>query len=262
VIEHASAPPGVLPASVNAFRGVTIDPAALGDDPEGFAAALTASLAAWTAEGYRVAWLEIPIARSILVPTAVALGFVYHHADPDRLVLTRVLEPGAFVPLYATHYIGAGGLVLNAREELLVVVERVHRHSRPNYYKLPGGALKPGEHLIHGVIREVLEETGIETRFRALAGFRHWHGYRFGKSDIYFICRLDPLTEEIRIQESEIELCMWMPLADYLADENVGIFNKRMVEAALQGPGLVPGWFEGYASPETHELFVPAEPPA
>lgn len=174
-------------------------------------------------------------------------------------MLTRRLQPGAEIPLYATHYIGAGGLVLNDREELLVICERAHRHRRPHYYKLPGGALRPGEHLVDGVMREVWEETGIKTRFRALMGFRHWHGYRFGKSDIYFICRLDPLTTEIRIQESEIDEGRWMPVRDYLSDENVGVFNKRIVEAALSGSGLAPTWFEGYdVDPESREIFVPA----
>ena len=47
-------------------------------------------------------------------------------------------------------------------------------------------------------------------------------------------------------------------LADYLADPNVGVFNKRMVESAVAGEGLAPGWCEGYTvTHETHEIFVP-----
>jgi hypothetical protein len=104
----------------------------------------------------------------------------------------------------------------------------------------------------------VREETGIETAFRALMGFPHWHGYRFGKSDIYFICRLEPLSCEITIQESEIAEGRWMPVEEYLAYEHVGAFNKQMVAAALEGSGLVPGWFDDYeVSPRTHEIFVP-----
>ena len=248
---------GTLRAADNVFRGVMVDPAGLPEDPEAFRAALVRSLEIWRADGYKVVWLEVPIALVDLIPVAVHHGFVFHHSDPGSAVLTHRLQPMAFIPPYATHYIGAGGLVVNDRNELLVVVERVHRHSRPLYYKLPGGALKPGEHLVAGVRREVWEETGIETRFRALTGFRHWHGYRFGKSDIYFICRLDPLTEEIRIQETEIELSQWMPVEEYLADEHVGVFNKQIVATGLSGTGLVPTWFEGYATPETHEIFVP-----
>jgi 8-oxo-dGTP diphosphatase len=249
---------GELRAARNIFRGIAIDPDSLASDPAHFAAQLRASMKGWRAEGVRVVWLEVPIRLAALIPVAVQAGFVFHHADPEGATMTCALDSEAVIPLPATHYIGAGGLVLNEAGELLVIVEKAHRHHRPNYYKLPGGALRPGEHLVDGVIREVREETSIETRFEALMGFRHWHGYRFGKSDIYFICRLAPLSQEITIQESEISAGMWMPLDSYLADPNVGLFNKRMVEAGTRGDGLVPGWFEGYeVTHETHEIFVP-----
>jgi 8-oxo-dGTP diphosphatase len=248
----------LLAATINVFRGVVVDPDVLCTDPALFSPQLAKSLATWKAADYQVVWLEIPIDKAALIPAAAQAGFTFHHSRPESVMMTLRLEPDAVIPPYATHYIGAGGLVLNERQELLVVTERVHRHRHPHYYKLPGGALKPGEHLVDAVMREVREETGIHTRFRALMGFRHWHGYRYGKSDIYFICRLEPLTKEIQIQESEIDESMWIPLERYLADENVGIFNKQMVAAAVRGEGLVPGWFEGYAAdPESRELFVP-----
>ena len=258
-VEDPSVEP--LSAATNRYRGIVIEPRALPADPEVFEARLRCSLALWTRNGGQVVWLDVPIEQATLIPKATALGFVFHHTLPDRVMLTRRLHPGAAIPRYATHYIGAGGLVINEANELLVVWERVHRHQRRKYYKLPGGALKPGEHLVDGVIREVREETGIETRFEALMGFRHWHGYRYDKSDIYFICRLHPLTTAIAIQESEIAEARWMSLDAYLASEYVGAFNREMVQAAAKGSGLVPGWFENYdVSHETHEIFIPDRP--
>ena len=248
-----------IESTTNPFGGVLPKPEALDPDPDEFSRHLQHSLEVWKERDFQVAWLEVPIARSQLIPVAVAAGFTFHHSGEDYLMLTFQLEEGAFIPAYASHYIGAGGVALNEREELLVVCER-YRHSDssgPPRYKLPGGALHEGEHLVEGVIREVLEETGVRTRFGSLVCFRHWHGYRYGKSDIYFVCRLHPLSEEISIQVEEIAECLWMPVAAYLNDENISIFNKRIVQAALHSPGVVPAQIEGYAEPEKYEFFMP-----
>ena len=114
--------------------------------------------------------------------------------------MTLPLVQGSYIPPYATHYIGAGAVVLNERDEILVVSERYRMgSSRGPGYKLPGGALHPGEHLVDGAVREVLEETGVHARFESLACLRHWdwHGYRYDKSDIYFVCLLSALSTEI-----------------------------------------------------------------
>ena len=249
----------VLGSTTNAFGGIVTDPEALPALPQELHIRLAHSLAVWAEEGLKVVWLEIPITKSNLVPVAVDAGFAFHHSGQDYLMLTCQLVPGAFVPPYASHYVGVGGVVLNGNRELLVVWEKAHRANQRRYYKLPGGALQQGEHLVDGAIREVREETGILTRFECLVCFRHWHGYRFGKSDIYFICRLSPLTQEIRVQEEEIAESLWMPVEEYLASEYVGVFNKRIVQAALESRGsLVPVWIDGYQTdPAAREIFMP-----
>jgi 8-oxo-dGTP diphosphatase len=248
----------ILVSKANPFGGTVIDPAALPSDPEEFRIRLAHSLAAWRGEGIRVVWLEVPIDRAVLIPTAVAAGFVFHHAAESYAMLTARIFEGAFIPPYATHYTGAGGVVVNEKRELLVVCER-HRRTREPAYKLPGGALHPGEDLQACVQREILEETGIRTDFQALVALRHWHGYRYGKSDIYFICRLAPLNQDITRQTEEIEECLWMPLDEYLASPYVHAFNRRVVEAALMSPGIVPARIEGY-SDSTREIFLPSAP--
>ncbi len=232
-----------------------VDPAALPQDPEVFGKLLASSLDEWREEGLKVVWLEVPIDRAALIPVAVAAGFVFHHAAEGYAMLTGRLVEGAFIPPYATHYVGAGGVVVNDRRELLVVCER-HRRSREPAYKLPGGALHPGEHLEACVQREILEETGIRTSFEALIGLRHWHGYRYGKSDIYFICRLAPRNQEITRQTEEIDECRWMPVPEYLSSPYVHAFNRLVVRAALASPALKPTWVEGYSDP-TREIFLP-----
>jgi 8-oxo-dGTP pyrophosphatase MutT (NUDIX family) len=247
----------VIEATTNPFRGIIPRPAALPDDPDEFRPLLRHSLDVWKSQGYLVVWLQIPIAKSALIPVAVEAGFIFHHSSEDYLMLTRQLVKGAFVPPFATHYIGVGGVVLNDESELLVVCERYRRPGQPPFYKLPGGALQPGEHLVDAVIREVLEETGVQTQFDALVCFRHWHGYRYGKSDIYFVCRLRPLSHEITMQTEEIEECLWMPVEEFLSGEGISIFNKRIVRAALESPGIMPCHIEGFDDPKAREFFMP-----
>jgi 8-oxo-dGTP pyrophosphatase MutT (NUDIX family) len=248
----------VLASAPDIFGGVIVESDKLPEAADAFEVALRQSLATWKSSGVRLVWLGVPIQRAALIPVAVAAGFSFHHTDGDNLMLVHRLVEDAFVPYHATHYIGVGGVVLNAREELLVVCEK-HRRTSQLYYKLPGGALQPGEHLVEAVTREVLEETGIQTRFEALVCFRHWHGYRYGKSDIYFVCRLSPLSEELTMQAEEIEQLLWMPVADYFASDLVSVFNKRIVKAALSSTGVMPEWIDGYADPSRYEFFMPRE---
>lgn len=252
------APTPILQSERNQFGGREVDSASLPLDPEVFSLSLAAALNEWRTEGTRLVWLAIPIQAAALVPTAVAAGFIYHHADEQELVLTLAIESGAYVPPYATHYIGAGGVVLTEDRKLLVVAER-YRGRWGRHYKLPGGALHPREHISEAVRREVREETGIETRFESLVCLRHWHGYRFGKSDIYFVCRLAALTFEIHRDPDEIEECLWMSVDEYLEHPDVHAFNRRIVRAALSSEGVHRSGIDGYGSPETHELFFPAE---
>ena len=246
-----------LAATPNPFRGVVVNSDHLPPDPDDFAAALDASIAEWRGAGYEVAWVDIPLELATHVPVATQRGFTYHHADDHGVTATLMLIPDSFIPPYATHYVGAGGVVLNDRDELLVVCERYRIDNRPPFYKLPGGALEPGEHIVDSIVREVLEETGVEAEFEALACFRHWHGYRYGKSDIYFVCRLRALTEEIKMSEQEIEECLWMPVADFMADDDISPFNKGIVRSAIESDGVVPADMPGMPPDPTREYFLP-----
>ncbi len=244
--------------TVNDFAGVVTEPEFLPESPETFEEQLASSLAVWAEKGYRAVWLEIPIERAALVPAAVKAGFSYHHAEETYVLLTLPLVKGTYIPPHASHYIGVGGVTVNADRELLVVSELYHsRRRRRPFYKLPGGALRAGEHVADGVVREVEEETGIKTRFESMICFRQWHGYRFGKSDIYFVCRLTPLNTEIHKQDDEIAECFWMPVEEYLSSEYVWEFNKSIVSAALGSRGMVRATLGENSDPTRFEWFMP-----
>ena len=248
-----------LAHTVNPYGGVVVAPQQLPEDPQAFALRLAQSLPRWREEGLAFVWLELPTRLARLVPEATERGFFFHHTGPDYLMLGYKLEPKADTLGFATHYVGAGGVVLREDRQLLVVRERLRRADQPQPYKLPGGYLEPGEHLAAAIEREVWEETGVRTRFESVVCFRHWHAGRFGKSDFYFVCRLEPLSLEITRQESEIAEAKWMPVEEFLQRDDVHAFNKGVVRQALLGPGMTSGWFEGYeASRAEREIFLRA----
>jgi ADP-ribose pyrophosphatase YjhB (NUDIX family) len=231
------------------------DPARLPMQADAFAEALRLSLEAWSAGGYRLVLLELPIGLCALIPIAVAEGFRYHHAHPERLTLVRPLTGAkAEVPV-PTHFVGAGAVVLNDQREVLTVWERADRAAGPRY-KLPGGFIEAGEHIQDGVVREVLEETGVRTAFERVVAVRNWHGARFGLSDLYFVCRLAPLSEALTPQEDEIREARWMALEEFLRHPGVHAFNREMVHVALADGGLEAAWLDGYeADPALREIL-------
>jgi len=246
----------IINAQKNLFGGCIVEPADLPQDAAEFEERLGYSIGVWKAEGVKVVWLAVSRRQSGFIPICVAAGFVFHHASEDTLQMTLTLIPGSTVPPYATHYVGAGGVVIDPQGNLLVVSER-YKQMPGRRLKLPGGALLGGEHIAAGVVREVKEETGIDARFDYVVCMRHWHGYRYGKSDIYFVCRLTPLSTQITMDAKELVECLWLPVDEYLADTDVHPFNKLVVgTAAASHSGLGEKFLPEY-KPETYELLVP-----
>ena len=247
-----------LEYEVNPFGGVIVLPGSLPETASAFGKALQKAIEDWRRQEYTSIWLEIPKGRANLIPVAADLGFEFHHCETKYLMLAYQLAKDSFLPPYATHYAGVGGVVINKSDELLVVVEQADRENRPNYYKLPGGALLQGEHIVDAAIREVLEETGVATRFESMVCIRHWHNYRYGKSDLYFVSRLSPIDEEIAIQQTEIYKCEWMLVDNFLKNKYVGVFSKRIVACALTRKGMVSSCLEGYNKDRaTREILLP-----
>lgn len=112
------------------------------------------------------------------------------------------------IPTFSSHTIGVGGFVVDENQRVLVVQEL--NGPAKNFWKLPGGALETGEDIKEGAIREVLEETGIETEFVSLVSFHQHQDTLFGQSVIYFVVYLRPKTTQIKKQEDEIADAMWM----------------------------------------------------
>lgn len=87
---------------------------------------------------------------------------------------------------------------------------------QPPVWKFPGGVSDFAEDIPDAAIREVSEETGITAEFRSILAFRQQHRLRnyFQLSDLYFICRLKPVTYDIHPCQDEVLKCEWMKLDD------------------------------------------------
>ena len=104
-----------------------------------------------------------------------------------------------------------------------------------------------------------------------MIGFRHAHGYLNGKSDIFFLCVLEPLTFDITMQEDELVACEWISVDDYLQQDWFkgkplneimnrdikmtidSIENNKIDEKLLKRNVLENGWRPG--TPHYYSLF-------
>ncbi len=217
------------------FNGIIVDAASLPDNPQTLWSAVEELVAVIEHEGLALAWVTLPISNAQAIPAFTAVGFSFHSCLADQLTLVRRHVSQAFVPFVPTHTVGAGAIVINNAGELLVIRER-----GTTGFKLPGGHVDDAERIQDSIVREVLEETGIEAKFDSIVAFTTKHPYQFGKSNIHFICRMTPLTQRIDIQDTdEIEEAKWVALPAYLEDSGNSLSNRKLVSDVAFSQGLV-----------------------
>ncbi|KAK9052339.1 hypothetical protein SSX86_028968 [Deinandra increscens subsp. villosa] len=208
---------GVLDAFDDEYGGVVVNPEKLPFETNVFASILRSSVSIWRKEGKKGIWLKLPVEKCDLVPIAVREGFQYHHAETGYVMMTYWIpsEP-CMLPANASHQVGVGGFVINDKNEVLVVQEK---HCAPELFglwKLPTGFILESEEIFTGAVREVKEETGIDTEFLEVIAFRHAHNVAFEKSDLFFICMLRPLSSEIKTDDLEVQAAKWMALGEFV----------------------------------------------
>ncbi|KAK7316539.1 hypothetical protein RJT34_00087 [Clitoria ternatea] len=183
-----------------------------------FASLLQSSISQWREQGKKGVWIKLAREHSNLVDPAVKAGFRFHHAEPDYLMLVNwIPDTPDTLPANASHRVAIGAFVMNTNREVLVVQESNGRFSGTGVWKLPTGAVDEGEDICAAAVREVKEETGIDTEFVEVLAFKERHKSFFRKSELFFVCMLQPHSFEIQRQVSEIEAAQWMPVEDYVA---------------------------------------------
>ncbi|KAL2341403.1 hypothetical protein Fmac_009343 [Flemingia macrophylla] len=187
-------------------------------DSTTFISVLRASVSHWKQLDKKGVWIKLPIHLVSLVEPLVKEGFWYHHAEPKYLMLVYwIPESPSTIPANATHRVGVGSFVMNEKHEVLVVQENSGQFQGTGVWKFPTGVVEQGEDICIAAVREVKEETGVDSEFLEVLAFRQSHNSFFEKSDLFFVCMLRPLSSDIRTQKLEILNAQWMPFEEYAA---------------------------------------------
>ncbi|CAH1389826.1 unnamed protein product [Nezara viridula] len=223
----------VFQGTLDQHNGITVESVSNAcNDIQDFAVKLEASLLQWEKERLRGVWFNVDISQIEWIPILSQKGFNIHHAKDNKVSLYLWLPKleSCKIPPYAHNMVGAGALVINDNNQILVVHERYRTVS---FWKLPGGYVDPGEEIGEAAQREVLEETGIKTEFLSLLSVRHLPSAVFGCSDLYFVVRLKPLSYEITKQDDEVEDCQWMDINTFLSHPQVIDHVRNFVKQAI-----------------------------
>ncbi|KAJ0961876.1 hypothetical protein J5N97_029704 [Dioscorea zingiberensis] len=226
----------ILDAFEDEYGGIVVNSEKLPRNANAFASILHVSLSQWRLEGKKGVWLKLPLQRSELVPVAVKEGFKYHHAEESYVMLTYWIPDGpCMLPANASHQVGVGGFVINDKNEVLVVQEKYCSSASEGVWKLPTGFILESEEIFSGVVREVKEETGIDTEFVEVIAFRHVHHVAFEKSDLFFICMLKPSSSQIQVDEQEIQAAKWMPFDEFVEQPFIQEDNmfKKIIDICI-----------------------------
>jgi len=153
-------------------------------------------------------------------------------------------------------WLGVAGLVINHHGEWLVVRKRYG--GLEGKWSFPAGFVEPGETVDQAVVREVQEETGIETIVQGLIGFRTGViRQEISDNMVIFICRMTYGEQVLIPQLKEVYEATWMSPVALSQDPNVSVMILEMAQKTL-GLGLQvieginPGDIFGYSS---YKLF-------
>ena len=236
------------------YNGIVIDKQALTMSAGEFSEQCDTLLLLAKAQSKQLIWFSLSIQQSAFISILTDAGFVFHNCLEDEITLILRLKPDAYAPFVPTHSIGAGAIIFNEQNQILVIREKMATHIG---FKLPGGNIELGERVSEAIVREVFEETGIHSEFIGIQGFASKKVFRFGKSNIYFLCRLKALTTKIDIQDiDEIAEAKWCDMTEFVNDQSNSFFVRDLVKELQHAPGLQLVELADNSGPhQKHEVF-------
>ncbi|RXJ97844.1 DNA mismatch repair protein MutT [Arcobacter sp. CECT 8986] len=248
---------GCFEVVLDPYEGITISRQSVPSNNVEFEQNLINLITVSKNKNRRLIWMTIDIDKSHLIPTAVKHNFEFHTCEKDYVFMVKRLVDDAIIPTAANHTLGVGVVVINEANEILVIKERVSRIG----YKLPGGHIDNGELISNAVVRETYEETGVDVEFGSIVSIGHFYPHQFDQSNLYVLCSAKPLSYEINIKDiDEIEDAKWIDVFEFLEDENVFEYNKKIIQAALSKNGFFTQKLEAFKNlDKDYELFFPKQ---
>ena len=145
-------------------------------------------------------------------------------ADSGRIAYSKAMErTGPRNPMPVANPVSAGGVVYRRTKEGLMEVVLCGR-SQPYQWALPKGTPDEGETIEQTALREVREETGLETRIAAgLGHIEYWFtrdGVRNHKRVHHYL--MEPVGGDFALHDPEFDVARWFPV-----DEAIGALTHR-----------------------------------
>lgn len=144
-----------------------------------------------------------------------------HFNDPAAPLANRVVP-------------AASAVVVNTVGQVLL-----HRRTDNGLWSIPGGAMEPGESIAETVVREVLEETGVDVEPQAIVGIysdpRHVVEYSDGEVRQQFsVCiACIPIGGELRPNAESLDVRYFAP--DALSAVEMHPSIRRRLDDFLSG---------------------------
>ena len=128
----------------------------------------------------------------------------------------------------------AGGVVMNAANEIVVIVPTRRAADGSKVLALPKGHPDGKESSLEAALREVREEAGVEAELvSSLGEVKYWYqrgGRRIAKVVEFFLLRY--VSGDLGDHDHEVEVARWIPAAE--AAEKLTYAGERdMVRRAL-----------------------------
>lgn len=135
-------------------------------------------------------------------------------------------------PDFNTHSVGVGGWVV--RNDGAVLLVRMTYGPAEGKLMIPGGHAEPNEPLDETAVREVKEETGVQTIPRGILLIRQRLQIR--ERNLYFVFHLTPTTQAATPDAVEVCEAVWLTPEEILARDDVQQIAGELANAYRTWP--------------------------